>query len=127
MDVGPSPHMQMSKPGEKEGLQTLLDSITAQTRPDVQHAAYHAKYLEQLMHQMESQPARCLVLHVLPEGCITILTTGHSEYSSSSHAVCFYQWQPLLYPVSPTPTHPQSHVQPYCLSPHLFCMQAWNQ
>ena len=59
--VGPSHHMQMSKPGEEEGLQTLLDSITAQTRPDAQHAAYHAKHLEQLMHKMESQRARCVV------------------------------------------------------------------
>ena len=53
--------MQMSKPGEEDVLEALLDSITAQTRPDVRHAAYHAKHLEQLMRQMESQPARCLV------------------------------------------------------------------
>lgn len=67
--VEPLHHMQMSKPGEVDGLQALLDSITARTCPDVDHAAYHAKHLEQLMHQMESQPARCLQEHVLPNDC----------------------------------------------------------
>lgn len=51
-------HMQMSEPGEQEGLQTLLDSITSQTCPDAQHAAYHAKHLELLVQRMESQPTR---------------------------------------------------------------------
>lgn len=50
--------MQMSKPDAADGLQTLLESITAQTCPDGQHAGYHAEYLEQLTSKLESQPAR---------------------------------------------------------------------
>ena len=66
MEFKVSCHMQISsKSGEEEGLQTLLDSITSQTCPSGQHAAYHAKHLELLLRQMESQPARFGVKSIL--------------------------------------------------------------
>ena len=52
--------MQMSAKSDKErdGLQENLASIVSQTRPDAQHAVYHAKHLELLVHALEGQPAR---------------------------------------------------------------------
>jgi len=52
--------MQMSAKTDKErdGPQAILASIVSQTLPDAQHAFYHAKHLELLVHTLEGQPAR---------------------------------------------------------------------
>ncbi len=52
--------MQMSAKTDKEtdDLQAILASIVSQTRPDAQHAVYHARHLELLVHTLEGQPAR---------------------------------------------------------------------
>ncbi|KAL0025266.1 hypothetical protein WJX77_012112 [Trebouxia sp. C0004] len=52
--------LQMSAKTDKErdGLQAILVSIVSQTLPNAQHAIYHAKYLELIVHTLEGQPAR---------------------------------------------------------------------
>ncbi len=52
--------MQMSAKTDKEtdDLQAILASIVSQTAPDAQHAVYHARHLELLVHTLEGHPAR---------------------------------------------------------------------
>lgn len=43
---------------ERDDLQAILASIVSQTPPDAQHAVYHARHLELLVHTLEGHPAR---------------------------------------------------------------------